>query len=243
MGTTQFLPFLRWAQGRGRLAFPFRPCGRGSPWLQKHLEACSVQKIVIIILISCECLLSCLSAASQRHGATLKSRPSKLSLYITHRSSLVNYATPIVGCRARAEDVVQDAYLRFDAMKTRQQAAAEDAITHPVAYLYRIVRNLSLNCVRRQASEGVSAGTGVLESLSTTAPTPEREVQCREELLLVAQALAGLPERTRRAFELYRLGGHTLQQVASILGISVGLTHQLVSDAMTCCADRLGGRD
>ncbi|WP_241004115.1 sigma-70 family RNA polymerase sigma factor [Magnetospirillum aberrantis] len=173
----------------------------------------------------------------------MKSRPSKLSLYMTHRSSLVNYATPIVGCRARAEDIVQDAYLRFDTMERRQQAADDDAISHPVAYLYRIVRNLSLNCVRRQASEGLSAGSEVLESLSTTAPTPEREVQCREELQLVAEALAGLPERTRRAFELYRLGGHTLQQVASILGISVGLTHQLVRDAMTCCADRLGGRD
>lgn len=161
---------------------------------------------------------------------------------MTHRSSLVNYATPIVGCRARAEDVVQDAYLRFDALESRTQGAS-DVITHPVAYLYRIVRNLSLNCVRRQASEGLSAGSEVLESLSTTAPTPEREVQCREELQLVAEALAGLPERTRRAFELYRLGGHTLQQVASILGISVGLTHQLVRDAMTCCADRLGGRD
>src|SRR5687767_1062042 len=36
------------------------------------------------------------------------------SLFIEHRGSLVEYATRIVGSRAHAEDVVQEAWLRFD---------------------------------------------------------------------------------------------------------------------------------
>ena len=41
--------------------------------------------------------------------------PSKsaLSLYLVHRGALLNYANGIIGDRAQAEDVVQEAYLRF----------------------------------------------------------------------------------------------------------------------------------
>jgi DNA-directed RNA polymerase specialized sigma24 family protein len=36
----------------------------------------------------------------------------QLALFLAHRSALVGYATPILKCRARAEDVVQEAYIR-----------------------------------------------------------------------------------------------------------------------------------
>jgi len=71
----------------------------------------------------------------------------KLQLYLAHRAALLDYAAPIVGCRARAEDVVQEAWLRF----SRQQDDAD--IRHPASYLYRIVRNLALDQTRRTATE------------------------------------------------------------------------------------------
>jgi RNA polymerase sigma-70 factor (ECF subfamily) len=55
--------------------------------------------------------------------------------------------------------------------------------------------------------------------------------------------MAQLPERTRIAFEMHRLGGCTLQQVANHLGISIGLVHQLVRTALTHCAEQLGEDD
>jgi RNA polymerase sigma-70 factor (ECF subfamily) len=42
---------------------------------------------------------------------------------------------------------------------------------------------------------------------------------------------------------MHRLGGHTLQQIADRLDISIGLAHQLVRDAVTHCADRLEGAE
>jgi hypothetical protein len=39
----------------------------------------------------------------------------KLDIFLRHRADLIDYAAPIVGCRARAEDVVQEAWLRFAA--------------------------------------------------------------------------------------------------------------------------------
>ena len=37
----------------------------------------------------------------------------KLDLSFSHRGELINYPAGIVGCRMMAEDVVQEAYLRF----------------------------------------------------------------------------------------------------------------------------------
>lgn len=63
------------------------------------------------------------------------------------RAELVDYAASIVGCRSRAEDVVPEAYLRFD------DAAERGRLTQPTGYLFRIVRNLATDLLRRLALE------------------------------------------------------------------------------------------
>lgn len=168
-------------------------------------------------------------------------KPSQtLTLFLTLRSALVDYAASILGCRAGAEDVVQDAYMRFSAASEREQQGGR-RVTHPSAYAYRTVRNLSLNSIRRQKTEAaVKDGADILESTPSQAPSPEHEALYRDELRAVVRALDQLPERTRRAFELHRLGGYSLHQVAEQMGISVGLAHALVREAITCCADQLG---
>lgn len=162
----------------------------------------------------------------------MDSSASKLDLYLTHRSALVDYAAPIVGCRARAEDVVQEAWLRFNG---RQDP--ELAINNPVGYLYRIVRNLALDLTRSMATEKRQPDSdSLLAEMPSGTASPEQDAVSHDELQQVADALARLPERTRIAFEMHRLGGFTLHQIADALGISVGLTHQLVHDALSHCA-------
>jgi RNA polymerase sigma-70 factor (ECF subfamily) len=163
---------------------------------------------------------------------------AKLDLYLSHRAALVDYATPIVGDRMRAEDVVQEAFIRFSAAGPGQ--APDALIVQPVGYLYRIVRNLALDWARHLAIEGGRGDTSALEALPDMRPSPERAALYRDELRCVALALNELPPRTRTAFELHRLGGLTLQQVADRLDISLGLTHRLIRDALTHCAERLG---
>ncbi len=158
--------------------------------------------------------------------------PSSLALYLSLRAALVNYANGIVGDRAQAEDVVQEAYIRFT-------AAEATAITHPASYLYRIVRNVALDWVRRPTTESLSALPDQAEGIAHDVPTAEHVVLYRDELRVLGQALAELPERTRRAFTLYRLEGLTLQQVADQLGISVVRAHQLVKDAILHGSRRL----
>lgn len=161
--------------------------------------------------------------------------PLTLDLYLTHRGALIDYALPIVGCRARAEDVVQDAYLRLAAADSGRADA--DQIRQPTGYLYRIVRNLAVDWVRRRAVEGDIASVG--DDVAAAAPTPEQAVVDRDQVRQLMAALDELPPRTRLAFEMHRLDGCTFPEIAEKLRISVGLSHRLVKQALTHCAARL----
>ncbi len=160
----------------------------------------------------------------------MKDDGSRLALFLAHRAALVEYATPIVGCRARAEDVVQESWLRFAG---REAAAEEDGLRQPVAYLYRIVRNMALDCVRRLAAEGRRADAqAIAADQDKLEHSPEEVFIHRDELRRVEAVLAELPERTRLAFELHRFGGLTFHQIAGRLGVSVATAHRLTRDAM-----------
>lgn len=159
-----------------------------------------------------------------------------LKLYLTHRSELVNYASKILGDRGYAEDVVQEAYLKFDT------AERERPVSEPLAYLYRIVRNLCFDLqrglqreqTRQQADEG-----GLPGMAGTDKPSPESEASGKQELVILAEAMAELPERTRVALEMHRFGEATLKEIAAHLGISVGLAHSLVVQGLEHCRERL----
>lgn len=162
-------------------------------------------------------------------------RNQKLEFYLSHRKALVEYASPIVGCRSRAEDVVQDAWLRFNEATTDQAPLAQ-----PVGYLYRIVRNLAFDLNRRFTLENRHpASEDELEGLPSDNPSPEYEALYSDELQQLQNALSRLPERSRQAFVMHRLHGMTFKDIAQRLGISLSLAHQLVRDALTYCSEQL----
>jgi RNA polymerase sigma factor (sigma-70 family) len=150
---------------------------------------------------------------------------ARLQLYLDHRPALINYAKVVVGEHARAEDVVQDAFLRFC-------ANAQDPVEQPVAYLYRIVRNLALDAVRRQATEKRQQKMPAQWMHPGQELSPEQRVVHGDDASRIAAALAGLPEQMRIAVEMNRLGGFTLQQTADHLNISLSTAHRLVKDAI-----------
>jgi RNA polymerase sigma factor (sigma-70 family) len=163
-------------------------------------------------------------------------RPDTTTLFVEHRRSLIDYATRIVGSRAHAEDVVQEAWLRFD------EVSRQRLLDEPLSYLYRIVRNLALDGRRSQAREARYLVRGAdlqAEGIAEDRPSPEAEAVDRGELRAVQAALLELPERTRIAVEMHRFGGATLKDIADFLDISVGLAHALVRDGLEHCRMRL----
>ena len=68
-------------------------------------------------------------------------------LFTRRRGALVDYADGIVGSRAEAEDLVQEAWLRLE------KAGRRGRLDQPLAYVYRIVRNLAFDVRRRMTHE------------------------------------------------------------------------------------------
>ena len=156
-------------------------------------------------------------------------------LFVAHRSQLRYAAMKIIGTQEQAEDVVQDAYV-----KVMEMAVMFD-IKQPLAYLFQLVRNLAIDRHRRASLESrffVGEEEGLLAP--ATNGTPEASAINMQQLRLVADALGKLPERTRRAFELYRLGGHTQREIADQLDVSATLVNFMIRDAMTCCRAAVG---
>lgn len=159
-----------------------------------------------------------------------------MAVYLAHRGELVNYANGIVRDRASAEDVVQEAWMRFGA------AAEGRALEEPISYLYRIVRNLAVDGLRRQIREDHLVEPGIAEVLHQTAddaPSPEASAADRDELRLVAEAWAELPERTRIAMEMRQFGGCKLKDIAGHLGISVTVAHGIIAEGIAHCRRRV----
>lgn len=158
-------------------------------------------------------------------------------LYAAHRSALVAYATPILGSREAAEDVVHDAFLKFSPVGADGERG--------VGYLYRIVRNLAFDVLKRRRIETRAQSADPPDwAQPVHEASPEQHAVHREELRLVARALDALPAEQRTALEMYRLGGSTLEEVATRLGVSVATAHRHVRAAMARVAeelDRAGG--
>lgn len=187
-------------------------------WLNRRVMAWNTSRV------------ACLDRVIQGNNRVRNRKIS--SLYTAHRSRLLNYACGITGDTGRAEDVVQEAFLRFRA------AATERLLDEPVGYLYRIVRNLALDGARRQTLEQRHISSTPPENLVNLAenrPSPEAEVMARQELAKVAAALNELPERTRIALEMHRLGGFKLREIADHLGVSISMAQTLVMEGVRHC--------
>ena len=153
-------------------------------------------------------------------------------IYLTHRSALIEYATPILGSREAAEDIVQDAYIRLAPAKARIGSPEQT-----LAYLYRIVRNLAFDVLKhRKVEKRQTDGEAPFWLLPREEPTPEQSVLFCDQIRLVSEALSALSVDVRVAVEMHRFGGFTLEEIAEHLGISVPTAHRHVRSAMLAIA-------
>lgn len=127
-----------------------------------------------------------------------------------------------------AADLTQDTFLRV--LSTAPGETAGNA--NQRAYLFQVSRNLSINHQRRA---GLMRTVGLEDdesaALADPAPSAETVVYSRQCLAQVDAALAELPERTRRAFVMSRLGDRTIAEIGRELGLSTTRTWGLIREA------------
>lgn len=156
-------------------------------------------------------------------------------VFLAHRSKLIDYATPILGSREAAEDIVQDAFIRYMPAKTRINSSDQT-----LSYLYRIVRNLAFDVLKRKKIEKREAeGSPPFWIVSRAEETPEQTVLLCDQIKTVTRILQTLPVEARIAVEMSRFGGFTLDEIAVHLDISVATVHRHIRSAMVLIASEL----
>ncbi len=145
-------------------------------------------------------------------------------------------ALRVLGDRAEAEDVAQEAMLRLWRMSPDWQPGKAKVST----WLYRVVLNLCLDIKRRgrggmaaldQAAEPADPGPGVAERLQDNA---------RKDALQAA--LMQLPERQRQAVVLRHLQELSNPEIAGIMQISPRAVESLTARGKRALATALAGR-
>jgi RNA polymerase sigma-70 factor (sigma-E family) len=142
------------------------------------------------------------------------------ALYQGHALSLARLALLMLGDRAAAEDVVQDAFLGL----YRHWDSLGDASAAP-AYLRTSVLNGCRTAMRRRSRPAVPAGARSAESA-------EAAVLLGEEHRAVLAAIRRLPTRQREALVLRYYLDMTEDQAADAMRVSRGTVKSATSRAV-----------
>jgi RNA polymerase sigma-70 factor (ECF subfamily) len=148
------------------------------------------------------------------------------SLFNLHRTALLRFLTRRIGCPDTAADLAQESFLRL--LRLGPALQMNDAR----AYLFTAAANLARDYLRHaRISRTADNAEDVLAALPDPAPSAERQAIARGQLALAQALLAELPDRTRTAFEMHRLGGYSQNEIAAHLGVSVTLVWRMIHHA------------
>jgi RNA polymerase sigma-70 factor (ECF subfamily) len=146
--------------------------------------------------------------------------------FAEHRSVLVGAAYRVVGSVSDAEDVVQEAWLRWSTID-------HDDIRDPRAYLIRITTRLALNKLREQkARREAYVGPWLPEPLATGDNDPAAAAELADSvsmaMLVVLETLSPLERATFVLREVFDL---PYDEIADTLGRSEAAVRQLAHRA------------
>lgn len=147
-------------------------------------------------------------------------------VFRTTYAKLADYANGLVRTRDGAEDVVQEVFVAL--WTQRERLTTPDNL---VGYLYRAVRNRSLNQIRHRR---MVADWQVKQSAEdqVVVPPADQETERAEILDAVRRAVATLSPRCREVFGLSRDRGLTYPEIAAMLGISIKTVETLMGRAL-----------
>lgn len=140
---------------------------------------------------------------------------------------------------ADVDELLQETYARL----LTSTAAKRVEIRSVRALALTIARNVALDWIRHRDVVDIKlvSDLAALDVLDESAQV-EDIVNARQELALLAECVAELPERCRQAFTLRRVYGFTQQEIARRLRIEESTVEQLLARAVRRCAEILAAR-
>ena len=158
---------------------------------------------------------------------------------LTHRllPRLVSFAGRMLGDRAEAEDVAQEAMLRLWRVAPDWRQGEAKVST----WIYRVVANLCTDRLRARRRHRAEALDDVAEPADGAASVVAGMIAA-DRMAALDRALAALPERQREAVVLRHIEGFSNPEIAEILQIGVEAVESLTARGKRALAAVLAGQ-
>jgi len=157
-----------------------------------------------------------------------------LTLRLTPRA--MAHAYRLLGNRAEAEDVAQEAMLRLW-KQARDWRQGEAKVT---TWLYRVVANLCID--RRRRARGGSVALDAIAEPADGRASADETLQARARAEALQAALNDLPARQRQAVVLRHIEGLANPEIAGIMEITIEAVESLTSRGKRALSAALAGR-
>jgi RNA polymerase sigma factor (sigma-70 family) len=154
------------------------------------------------------------------------------AFYTEHRSELLIHANRILKDSTRAEEISQDAFIKF--MLAAPQLESTD---HALGYLHRTIENL---CIDHFRLEGRRPNLIVIDDAQAEVEAKwqangdhSEVISQAEDAAIIRQALSLLSPAERAALVMWEMEGRTTREIAEELGIKESSVRHTVSRART----------
>jgi RNA polymerase sigma factor (sigma-70 family) len=155
---------------------------------------------------------------------------------LVHERALRGYVSRFFKDFADIEDVLQETYSRLLALSD----PASNAVRNWHAFLFTTARNVALDRIRRSrvVSLDALAEMGSADVLDP-APPADEVLNARQELTLLLDTIASLPDRCRETLTLRKLYGMSQREIAQRLKITESTVEKHVAYGVRLCAERM----
>lgn len=139
-------------------------------------------------------------------------------LFRLHSRDVTRYLRRRVSSPDTAADLVQDLFLKL------LTADISSSITDRRSYLFRAANNLAINHNKREGLVRFEDPSS-LDAIVDDSPSAERQLLSKQELMIVAEVLAGLSPVQRKIFFLTKIDGLTFPAIGQKLGLAPTTVH------------------
>jgi RNA polymerase sigma factor (sigma-70 family) len=152
------------------------------------------------------------------------------SFYTQNRSELIAHANRIVKDKAKAEEITQEALVKF--MIAAPELSSDD---HGLSYLHRTIENLCIDLFRAENRRpnlvALDDATVEVESTWQVSGDHSLAISAAEDAAIIRQALSLLSPAERAALVMWEVEGRSTSEIAKELGIKESAVRHTVSRA------------